>query len=72
MIIAGDKENADALAEEIAKLRAEIEAMKNTTDENIENARSNAKTLPSVLAGIALAGDVALAVWFIIKRKIAG
>ena len=70
MIIAGDKANADALEEEIAKLRAEIEALKNATNENIKEAESNAQVLPTVIASVAVLGDIALLVWLIIKRKI--
>ena len=70
LIIAGDKANADALEEEIAKLRAEIEALKNATNEDIKEAESNAKVLPTVIASVAVLGDIALLVWFIIKRKI--
>ena len=65
-----DKANADALKEELAKLRAEIEALKNATNENIEKAESNAQVLPTVIASVAVLGDIALLVWFIIKRKI--
>jgi len=88
LIIAGDKVNADALEEEIAKLRAEIEALKNATNEDvadlraeiealknatnedIKEAESNAQVLPSVIASVAVLGDIALLVWLIIKRKI--
>ena len=61
--------NDDAL-EEISKLRAEIEALKNATGEDIKEAESNAKVLPTVIASVAVLGDIALALWFIIKRKI--
>ena len=69
LILAGDKANADALEEEIAKLRAEIENMKKSTYEEIKQAESSAKVLPTVLASVAVAGDIALAVWLIIKHK---
>ena len=69
LILAGDKANADALEEEIVKLRAEIEDMKKSTVEEIKQAESSAKVLPTVIASIAILGDIAIALWLIIKRK---
>ena len=70
LVLAGDKANADALAEEIAKLREEIGAMNNATNEAIKTAEANAKVVPTVIAIVAVAGDIALAVWYFMKRRL--
>ena len=48
------------------KLRADIEALKNATNEDIKEAESNAQVLPTVIASGAVLGDIALLVWLII------
>jgi hypothetical protein len=69
LILAGDKANADALEKEIAKLRAEIEELKKATNENIKQAESNAKVLPTAIASAAVVGNIAIALWLFIKRR---
>ena len=46
-----------------------MEGKKEKTNENIEKKESSAQVLPTVIASVAVLGDIALLVWFIIKRK---
>ena len=52
------------------QMETEIEAMKNATNESIKTAESNAKVLPTIIAIVAVLGDIALAVWLVLKNKI--
>lgn len=58
LITEGDKQNADALASAMVLLRAEM-----------EQAKKDAQLMPTIIAIVAVAGDIALAAWLVLSKK---